>query len=228
MNKNVIFIIFFFQFCGLFFSCRSTIYVQKPTDIFGAILRDSAKKYNQVIQYDGVYHHIDETDIHVDKDYENGNPKNYADTPFIGKSIYFLESNLIGSQMAACSDSNEFISRLKIYESMERDVINDWGVYKIEKDTIKAIIYYAYTGGNILGKGYTQRLLTHFEGYLKNKDTIIGWHMVQPYPYPKIPFEPNSYEFNTFLKPRDLYFKKVPVDTIIDSKKVWINKYRKN
>lgn len=205
-------------------SCSScALYVQKPTANFIRYLNDSLKSNTEKLRFDGAYHYMQPHHYHYGVDRVRGEPTRFVDTPFLGSPIFFLKNNMMALQNALMIDSTDYIYTMKNHGAKEREVMNDWGVYTIQNDTLKASLYIIYTGYQF-GKGLNQRLLTNFEGYVKNKDTIQGWHMIPP--LPKIAIMPNQYEFDFFMKPRDLVFKKVPVQDVINPNEVWINRFK--
>lgn len=97
-----------------------------------------------------------------------------------------------------------------------------WGAYEIKGDTIKASIYYNFSNP------VTNNRIANFQGIIRNKDTILQWRLIAP--YPKLRKNPRR-EFDFLFKMnRDLYFKSLPTKPFMDSvsEKAWILKYRDN
>jgi hypothetical protein len=95
-----------------------------------------------------------------------------------------------------------------------------WGTYEVIGDTINASIYYLYSGS---GNFYRQ---PNFQGIIKNKNTILDWHVVEPYPkMNKSLLRQHSRELK---KHQNLYFVPVTIKPFMDSisEKAWVNKYR--
>ena len=99
----------------------------------------------------------------------------------------------------------------------------NWGTFELTNDSIKAIIYCQFSRKAVETKCY---LPCYFSGIIKDDETIIDWHMVQP--YPKIILETNINRFGSFIKPSILKFKVAGGKTKfnIDSNAVWVNQYR--
>jgi hypothetical protein len=206
------------------FSCRFGPYIQTPNSKFATLINDKRVISNNKINFNGVYHKIEKEDYHNATDYKNGVATRYVDTPFLDNPIYFFNNGVIGFRNTLSLDSITFVKNLEKYSTQKDSYTYDWGVYEITNDTIKAVLYIAYDGS--IFKGMTQVLQSNFQGYISSKDTIFGWHLVPP--YPPIVKSPNELYFKFLTTPRDLYFKKIPIEELVDPEKVWINKYRKN
>jgi hypothetical protein len=205
-------------------SCRTGVYTQAPSYEFSTIINDSSGTENGKLNFNGAYHFIEESNYNQGTDYENGKPTRVVAVPYLDKPVFFLKNNLMFFDNTLSLDSSVFFTGERMYGTDEKHYSNNWGTYKIENNVITAIFYYPYVGGNLVGKGYTQRLLTYFQGNIKNRDTITDWHMIPP--YPNISSKANQYEFNSFMTPRELYFKKVPIDKLINPDSAWINKFK--
>ena len=118
----------------------------------------------------------------------------------------------LGFEPVVILDSSYFLQGLEKYGTGENAYAYKWGVYEIKDDTIKAIIYITYSGKFL--QGTTQLLQSNFQGYLYNKDSITGWHLVPP--YPPVVKSSNEEYFRFLITPRDLYFKKVPIERLVD------------
>ncbi len=226
MNRRIFVLILSIMCFNILLSCSVGVYTQAPGYEFTSVLNDSAFKYKDELNFEGGYHFISSSSYNHGTDYKNGNPTRFVEIPYLDQPVFFFRNNLMCFDYSLTLDSSIFFKNMQDYGTQESAYINSWGTYTIKNKIITAIFYYPYTGGNIIGKGITQRLLTYFQGYLKNRDTIIGWHMIPP--YPNIRVAPNQGEFDSFIEPRDLYFKKVPIDKLIDPRKAWINKYKTN
>ena len=196
---------------------------QAPDKGFTTLINEKRLITNDKINFNGAYHKIEKEDYNHGTDYENGKPTRYVDTPYLGSPVFFFKNGIVGFEYALILDSSYFLQGLKKYGTGEKAYAYKWGVYQIKDDTIKAIIYITYLGRFL--HGTTQLLQSNFEGHLQNKDTIIGWHLVPPYPPLAMSINENYFKF--LSTSRNLYFKKVPIEGLIDPDKVWINKYRK-
>jgi hypothetical protein len=163
-----------------------------------------AKDYNQAIEY------------------KNGNPTRFIDTPYLVNPIFFFSDGLVLYSEGTSPDSTSFNSWLSKY-GQQKWSANRWGVFEIKHDTINAEIYTEYFDGTIKR---LQLKISHFEGTIKNKDTLSQWHMIPPYPKISLADGLNQQIFEYLKSPRDLYFKSVPTKALIDSSKAWINKFR--
>jgi hypothetical protein len=63
-------------------------------------------------------------------------------------------------------------------------------------------------------------------GILKNRDSILQWHMILPYPDIIMDAMNNKEVFDFFKKPKDLFFTNIPAMKFVDPNKAWINKFR--
>lgn len=94
-----------------------------------------------------------------------------------------------------------------------------WGTYEIVGDTINACIRYAYN------PNFLSYRKTNYQGIIKNKSNIMGWHVTKPYPkLPKYKLKDNLSIFEDTL---NLYFKPLSIKSYMDtvSEKAWPNKY---
>ena len=95
-----------------------------------------------------------------------------------------------------------------------------WGTYEIKGDTVKASIYYNFANPIVNNR------IANFEGIIKNRDTILQWHLVEF--YPKLN-KSTKETFDFLFKGKwDLYFKPLSIKPYMDSvsENAWILKYR--
>jgi hypothetical protein len=208
----------------LFWASACGLYIQPPTKPFLELLhRPAPGNAEGKPRLDGLYHHIAVTSYNYPTDYLDGKPTRCVDTPYAERPIFFFGNGLMAYIDALCLDSAVFFQTLDLFGTAKDAYICDWGTYSIEKKTIKAAIYIDFSGAPF--SAGTHRLVCYFEGYLKNRDTILGWQMVPPYPLLKNQVG-NSSRFTRLLPPRDLYFKPSPIQKVLDPRKAWINEYR--
>jgi hypothetical protein len=199
-------------------SCRS--YIEQPSQKFSALLKSTKDRSNGKLNFEGVYHQI-KSSYHLGLDYKDGMPTRYVDTVYLDHPIFFFENGLMAYSNSIYLDSAGF-NQVMWYIRTQQDVnINNWGVYEVKHDTIKATLYCTFSKG-----GYgSQRLLCHFEGIAHGRDTIYQWKIVPPYPNHLI--RGDALDDLTLLKiPRDIYFKPVPIKQLIDPEKAWINEFK--
>jgi hypothetical protein len=213
--------VFYLLIAILLFSCSRIIYHQKPDNFISGPHNSNELS---TIKISGFYHHIDESNYHHITNYKNGLPPGYVDTPYADKPIFFFSNGLIASSDKLYLDSITFANNQRKFGTQEESYVNDWGVYQIEKDTIRAEIYLVFFMGFNF-KSRFQRLICKYQGIIKNKDTILSWHMVPP--FPKNP--PNAMDgtpFDNLKKPKDFFFKQAPINELINPENAWINKLR--
>lgn len=102
-----------------------------------------------------------------------------------------------------CYDHNKCYSGMPDFqcEFFTHDAKKVTGHYKIVGDSI-----YADVTTRFRKNGYKNEYLqTHYSGYIKNRDTILGWKIVPPYPKVSVRFN-NDYVKDT--APKTLYFVK--------------------
>lgn len=185
------------RFCCVLFlvSCITA----KPNDNFKRILNNSESRTIPKLNFEGVYYN------------------NVVMSSLLEANFFFFKNGLIYSDnITSVSHSTEAEKWFRRYLSGKED----WGTYEIIGDTINACIYYWY-----LADGHGIMKQTNFRGNIKNRDTILNWHMIEPYPKMDESFKKQY----TFLKlPRNLYFKPLPFKPFMDSvsEKAWILKYR--
>ncbi|MDP4264166.1 MAG: hypothetical protein Q8941_16680 [Bacteroidota bacterium] len=202
-------------------SCSGIIYHQKP-DSF--IREQRTSNEISTINFSGFYHHIRDSNYHLGTDYKNGLPTRYIDTPYADKPILFFSNGLVAYSYRLYFDSIGFVNNQIKFGTQEKSYINDWGVYQIEKDTIRAEIYLVF-GMGLNFHGRFQRLICNFQGILKNRDTILNWHLVPPFPQNPT-YAIDGTLFDNLKKPKDLFFKRAPISELISPENAWINKLR--
>jgi hypothetical protein len=182
----------------LFSSCITT---EKPNDSFKRILNESKILSASSLNFNGAYE-------------SNINTKNYLENP-----IYFFKNGLMYFQEGSTSDSSKNEIWLRKYLRDEKT----WGTYEVKSDTINACLYIPYYDN----ANYIHYLQTNFQGIIKNKETIVQWHIMKPYPKFNKKLS-NMYRFPDYESP-NLYFKSIPIKPFMDSvaEKAWVNKYRK-
>ena len=196
----------FLSSCGL--------YTEMPTQKFTSLLKGKSNKSLSHLNFDGMYQQINVENYHRDY-YENGK-KYQVDTPYVDRPLFFFESGLIVFSQVLYPLKESFDKVMLTYGTQKESFYNQWGVFDMVGDTIRAYIYIDFAA-----KG---RLLCNFEGIVKNRDTILQWHMIQPYPK-KVPLV-SHWVIEKLSKPKNLYFKAVHFKNLIDPEKAWINEFR--
>jgi hypothetical protein len=187
------------KICILFF-ISSCGATEKANDTFKRILNSPQSSSSQNLNFDGGFC------FNSEKQY------------FLTNTMYFFKNGLIYNQEFSVRDSSIHEKWIRKYLSKEKT----WGTYEIKKDTINASIYEAY---------YDYRahyIQTCYQGIIKNKDTILQWHMVAPYPkLTKTKALSENYHIPNYGR-YNLYFKQLAIKTFMDSisEKAWVNKYR--
>jgi hypothetical protein len=187
----------------LVFSCSQT---KKLSKEFITNINKQTISFNNKIRFDGVYHQV---------------TNSKAAGMYIYGAIIFFDNNATFS-----AGSYKSFEEFQVWQQMynnDKKMMPYWGVYNIISDTIRSIILQPYPGG-LLGGGKLYEC--HFQGIIKNRDSILQWHLVAPYPSVNMKAGENEWLINHAKESVDLYFKNVPTDKIIDPNKDWINKYR--
>jgi hypothetical protein len=97
----------------------------------------------------------------------------YSDDNYsLGRPVYFFRNGLIFYDGISGSNISEYEEWLQKYLVQK----TTWGTYEIKGDTIKASIYYNFATPIVNDR------IANFEGIIKNTDTILQWHLVEPYP----------------------------------------------
>ena len=130
--------------------------------------------------------------------------------------LFFFKNGLISYDHYSAYNSAHFkkdITNPKMLK--KRQFVMNWGTYKIEGNEIKAIIVMMYWDVFVW-----EPEATYFSGTIVNKNSIVNWHPVPPFPEIKhggIGLRTGTSKF---------YFKPFEDKRLIDSNKVWVNKYR--
>jgi hypothetical protein len=93
-----------------------------------------------------------------------------------------------------------------------------WGVYEVSGDKVNAILYVRLKPYKTFQS--ITRMQCNFQGTIKNKGTIIGFHMLPPYPRIMLL---NEYELNYLKTPYNFYFKPFPIKENLKVENAWIN-----
>jgi len=133
----------------------------------------------------------------------------------------FYKNNLIFCGIGVSTDSTKEAENFLKYGAMQT-YIYWWGTFKLKEDTISAIIYWPFNRHNANLYANTS---CHYKGILMNGDSIVDWKMIPPYPEYDKQF--NADYITVEIKPKTFYFMKFPAKLMVDSNKVWLNKYRK-
>jgi hypothetical protein len=225
-TKNCKTAIFLFFILVCFLGCRR-LYIEGPNRQFSALINRKLtnKHTNHILRFDGAYHHIDSSSYHHGTDYKNGIPTRYVDTPYLDKPLIFFENGLMALNLSLYLNDTIFAQSMERFGTQKSSFLNDWGVYQIVGDTIKAIIYKSLTGDPFSQAGAI-RYQFGFEGILVNSDTILQWQMIGP--YSDVFGRGNDYEYKVLSTPRDLYFKKAPIKELINPDNAWINDFKED
>lgn len=168
----------------VFFFLSLKAYTQHQTIIHG-----KKYKYDATLRTDGLYNTWD-TSLMPCGDKISHHYRIYSPLYIIneGNAIYMNGGGDRGTLLSSLS----YFQNLKSYQ-------NIIGTISIENKQIKATLpIELYVWGMRL-KTFT----AHFEGEIKNKDTIFNWHIVQPYPDAPKKFNEG---FRNLIKPKLLYF----------------------
>lgn len=190
------------RFCCIFLLALISCHIDKPTGNFKRILNSSHNIKSQKLNFGGVYH--------------NNSEDNY----YLERPIYFFSNGLFYYDNGSVTDSAGLAGISVWIDKYLQQKKAGWGAYEIIGDTIKGSVYYNFSTPVVNYR------LANFEGIIKNKDTILQWHLVEP--YPKLKKYPRE-EFDFLFKDqKDFYFKPLPIKQTMDSisKKAWILKYR--
>jgi hypothetical protein len=172
-----------------------------------------------------VFHHIEKESYHYPVDYVNGKPTRYVDTPYLEQPVFFFENKICLFEASTTTLESKDLYLLDEKSKNYYYGKSGWGVYDIDKDTVKAIIYIDFWGGRFF-TGLRQRYLCNFQGIIKNNDTILQWRLIPPFPPINMKISYNVNYIKYLKKPLDLYYKNVPAEKIINPSKAWINKYK--
>lgn len=159
------------------------------------IMANKRKKFNQnKLHFDGVY------------------TLGWYDVPFC-----FYENGVAFDLTYNFVDSENLSEHLKGINALCVDEkYRLGGVFDIHNDTLDVICYSPFYGIGDRLKSH----LAHFQGIVKNADTIIDFGMVPPYPKIKWKFNPGAKTVKYTL-----VFKSLPAKALVDSAHFWVNKY---
>jgi hypothetical protein len=165
MNKIAVFLI------TICFSCGQ-IKHSKPLSIIGSNSLDTSK-----IRYDGFYNKLDTTIINYECE-AKGKRYNeiYSSIDLIvfnnKKNIYINGGGTIGKEPSTCDYYSGIIDWHKNHNQ------DPFGSYRIKNDSI-----YAYVPITLKTWGMIPRIVKcNYRGYIKNRDTIVDWKIIPPYP----------------------------------------------
>lgn len=201
--RKIIALFAFPFFSMLMFSCGETRKVSKE---FIAKINEPINNLDNKIRFDGVYHQATHP---------------YAIDKYIYGAIIFFDNGTVYS-----AGSYKSLGEFQLWHQKygdDKKSMQIWGVYDISSDTISALIFTPYPGGLLGGEKFYE---CHFQGIIKNRDSILQWHLVSPFPPVNVKAGENEWLIKNAQNPINLYFKNVPVNNIIDPKKAWINKYK--
>jgi hypothetical protein len=117
-------------------------------------------------------------------------PKVYSPLIFLNKKKVLWTVNVV-----SYDDSDLKLSSYLDYPNFT-DAIGD---YVVRNDTIWAKIPITLKGRGAALNAYE----SYFQGEIKNRDTIINWHMIPPFPKANRKWNDN---FDFLIKPNQLYF----------------------
>jgi hypothetical protein len=222
MTKNIL--ISGAIFLSIICSCCNAYF--KPPDIsFLRILENKEGRYREKLRFDGMY---DLPAEKLKKPFVLNAGNNFSDTDSLYAYSYqpliFFENGYVAwNTYMASFDSLTFNMNMRKRGIIKKGGFNNWGVYEVKNDTVNAMIYIEY-GGHYFHP--TLVLVTHFQGLIVDRDSILNWHMVPPYPK-----EINKYGNESFLthysRPLNFYFKPAPISSLINPNKAWISEYKK-
>ena len=221
MRKNIIIVTILF--ITHIYSCKTISYSKKQSNIFIAYHNDTSTKKSEFIKFNGAYEHIFPESYNYPVEFKQGKPNRYVDSPYLEQPLYFFENNFLyyEDRTTTLEKANFWPKTL----TTKKDFVyrlGGWGAYKINRDTINAIVYIDFLKSY---SGTHDILPCIFQGVFKNADTISNWHIVEPFPSLK-KIRGNEGILEKLQKPIDLYFKIVPEKSFIDTNKAWINKIR--
>jgi hypothetical protein len=140
--------------------------------------------------------------------------------PYLYGAIFFFDNGAVHY-----AGSSSTLDNLKAWHQKydTKDTRLNWGVYQMASDTLKVIIFKPYPGGLLGGQ---KLYASHYTGIVKNRDSILQWHLTPPYPAVNLKAGENQYLIEKEKKPVNLYFKSVPVETIMNPHKTWMDKHQ--
>ena len=190
------------------------------------MLNQSSSGCDNKLSFDGAYNNLSIDNIQKNKDTINRNQLESNPAPYLDRPVIFFKNNMVLFLYGIIRDSIEFKNELIPLTKKNIYLYNlgTWGTYNCINDTIKAIIYMDYYDSPLNGR--RKKILSYFEGIIKNKDTILQWHLVKPYPSVAENYDMNKIDFEDLKKGRNLYFKNATSIAMINPEKAWINKFK--
>jgi hypothetical protein len=205
--------IFIMAFC---FGCK----VQKASQTF---IDEINKPIDTINLFDRVYYHIRDHNYNYPIDPKSGIPTKYIDTAFLDQPVFFTKKGIVLSRLnLTILKATDF--EIDSSKAQYKNNTGGWGIYQIKNDTIKATIYIDFMSGGAYARN--QFYECNYQGVLKNQDTLLNWHMVEPYPNINKTIPGNLDYFDFLKQPVDLFIKKVDVNSFIDPSISWIYKYK--
>ena len=111
--------------------------------------------------------------------------------------IFINDSNLHWSNGVGCYDNG--LLKLERYRSLVVNFKHALGYYKQIGDTIRAKLPVRFVKAGKVGVVH----IAYYQGVLVNQDTIVDWHMIEPYPTANRALNDNFIWYTTKKK---LYF----------------------
>jgi hypothetical protein len=151
--------------------------------------------------------------------------------PAYSQAIVFYKNGLVyfngWDSWSSYHNSDQSVSNFNYH--LEHNTLNylnykSWGAFSIQDSNMSISVYLPF-----LGAGYTMNWyhLCHFEGIVSG-DSIKEFKMTPPYPkLNKLERNFNESTLDSLKQPHTLVYIYAPKKALIDSSKVWINKYRK-
>ena len=127
------------------------------------------------VRYNCIYRQV-LPKYHIPEQWKAGKPINYIDKPYLDHPLILFSDGKVYYDAHVWRDSSLFAETF--YWSKQN--IEATGVYEIAEDTIKAIVYVNFQCNfrfNFHFYGLSKLRECHFTGIIKNKDTILQWHM---------------------------------------------------
>lgn len=192
---------FLFLWIFLFGSCFPPDYLLKTVEpLYESGVSDSL--FRTKLRSDGIYQ-----TQYQSRTYSN---------PLINEQLLFINSKTARMQFNPFQGSDS--SKIDFYIRLIDDVGSKYkGRFYINGDTIFYKELHYYTARGSITKPYT----THYRGIIKNRDTIVDMHMVEPYPtvWPDL-----NNNFVDEKLPKTFYFKEdkefLKLDSIFKAVKI--------
>lgn len=192
--------------CAL--SCQSQKRPEAPPDLV-RLLNKERSQANVILCGNGFYENAAPQKIKT-----TSKGKYYAADP-----LYFYGNNVVLYQRGLAADSAGYADYFLRSDPAKGDLARHSGAYEISRDTLKVILIRLFNNNHSQKYKYG---ICYYQGIIKNKDSIVDWKMVAPFP-------PFSEEFNHIEKekiPSTLIFRSFPAKNRLDSNKVWVNDYK--